>query len=173
MAESIYEKLTRVRKPRVNIRYDLETADGVEQRELPFVIGVMGDFSGDPLNALPALKNRKFISINRDNFDQVMEKMNVGLKLKVNNTLSKSNESIQLQLTFKSMQDFKPDQLIQQIEPLRKLKQARDRLVILLNKSDRSEKLEEALEKILKDNAQLQFLAEEFKKRIVEKRKNK
>lgn len=173
MAESIYEKLTRVRRPRVNIRYDLETADGIEQRELPFVIGVMGDFSGDPLNALPPLKNRKFISINRDNFDQVMEKMNVGLKLKVNNTLSKSNESIQLHLTFKSMQDFKPDQLIQQIEPLRKLKKARDRLMILLNKSDRSEKLEEALERILTDHVQLQFLAAELKKRAAEKRKNK
>lgn len=172
MTESIYEKLNRVRKPRVNIRYDLETADGVEKRELPFVIGVMGDFSGDKSDTLPPLKSRKFISIDRDNFDHVMSKMNVGLKLKVKNTLSKSNENIHLQLTFKSMQDFRPDQLIQQIEPLRKLKQARDRLMILLNKSDQSEALEEALEKILKDNVQLQCLATELRKKAVAKRKS-
>ena len=165
MSESIYEKLARARKPRVNIRYDLETENGIEQHELPFVIGVIGNFSGDRSDMLPPLKCRKFISINRDNFDQVMNKMNVGLTLNVKNILNQSNETMRIPLRFKSMEDFKPDQLIQQIEPLRKLKQARDRLMVLLNKSDQSEILEKSLEKILKDNAQLQHLATELEKK--------
>jgi type VI secretion system protein ImpB len=165
MTDNIYEKLNRVRKPRVHIRYDVETENGVEQHELPFVIGVMGDFSGHSTTPLPPLKRRKFISLDRDNFDQVMENMNVGLTLKVDNALDQKNGKIPIRLVFKSMRDFEPDRLIEQIEPLRKLKQARDRLVTLLNKSDQSEALEEALEKILTDNQQLQALVKQLNKK--------
>jgi type VI secretion system protein ImpB len=158
MNENIYEKLNRVRKPRVHIQYEVETEQGVEQRELPFVLGVMGDFSGDPVKPLPPLKYRKFISIDRDNFDQVMSKMNVGLKIKVKNTFTKENEQIPVHLHFKSMKDFEPDQLIQQVDALKQLQTARDQLMDLLNKSECSEKLEEALKEILTNNQQLQYI---------------
>jgi type VI secretion system protein ImpB len=165
--DNIYEKLTRVRKPRVHIQYEVETEDGVKQHELPFVIGVIGDFSSHPEKPLPPLKHRKFVSIDRDNFDQAMEKMDVGLTLKITDTLQKENQSLPIRLNFKSMRDFEPDRVIEQIEPLRRLKKSRDRLMALLNKSSHSEMLEEALEKILTDNKQLKSLTNELEKRGV------
>src|SRR6266568_5744513 len=94
MAESIHEKLKRVRKPRVHITYEVETEGAEILRELPFVVGVMGDFSGDPTAPLRPLTDRKFIQIDRDNFNEVMASMTPGLKLKVDNTLANDGQQM-------------------------------------------------------------------------------
>ena len=121
MAESIHEKLKRVRKPRVHITYDVETEGAVVQKELPFVVGVMGDFSGDPTEPLKSLKDRKFIQVDRDNFNEVMKRMTPGLNLRVENTLTGDGSEMAVQLQFDSIEDFEPANVVKQVEPLKKL----------------------------------------------------
>ena len=118
MAESIHEKLKRVRKPRVHITYQVETEGAAVVRELPFVVGVMGDFSGDPTEPLKSLKDRKFIQIDRDNFNDVMGRMTPGLNLKVKNTLKDDGSELGVQLKFGNMDDFSPEKVAQQVEPV-------------------------------------------------------
>ncbi len=161
MSESIHHYLERNRKPRVHIKYEIETGEGVQEKELPFVVGVMGDFAADNLNQIP-LKERHFINIDRDNFDSVMARINPSLRLQVSNTLKEDKTELKLDLNFKSLSDFEPESLIQQIEPLRKLKLARDRLRDLLNKAECSEHLEEMLSHCLQDEAKLRQLALEL-----------
>ena len=108
MSASIHEKLNRVRKPRVHITYDVETEGAQIERELPFVVGVMGDFSGDPTAPLRPMADRKFIQIDRDNFNDVMASMNPGLKLKVDNKLSEEGGQMAVDLKFNSLDDFEP-----------------------------------------------------------------
>ncbi|HYF98181.1 MAG TPA: type VI secretion system contractile sheath small subunit [Coxiellaceae bacterium] len=155
--------LEKNRRPRVHIKYEVETEQGTEEKELPFVVGVLGDFAADNSKSLSNLKEREFITIDKDNFDEIMTKINPGLNLTLDNHLSGDNSSIFLQLSFKALRDFEPDQLITQIEPLRKLKQARDRLRSLLNKTECSESLEQDLELILQDDQQLKQLADKLK----------
>src|SRR3954454_746754 len=100
MPESVQEKLKRVRKPRVHITYDVETEGARVVKELPFIVGVIGDFSGNPTKELPPLEERKFIEINRDNFDDVMTRMSVGLRLRVENTIKGDDTEIPVELTF-------------------------------------------------------------------------
>ena len=152
---SIHEKLGRVRKPRVHITYDVETEGAMVQRELPFVVGVLGDFSGDaPVSSKP-IKERKFIQIDRDNFDDIMSKIEPKLNLKVENTLANDGSEMALELKFNRMEDFEPAKVIDQVEPLKKLLVARNRLRDLLTKADRSEELESLLEKVLNDTEAL------------------
>lgn len=155
---SIQDKLSRVRKPRVHIIYDVETEGAVVQKELPFVIGVMGDFSGDPTDPLKPLNDRKFVQIDRDNLDDVMAKMTPGLKMKVDNTLADDGTQMSVELAFKSMGDFEPAAVVNQVEPLRKLLEVRNQLRDLLSKADRSEDLENLLEKVLTNQEQLDAL---------------
>lgn len=159
---SVHDKLNKVRKPRVHITYDVETENAVEVKELPFVVGVMGDFSGDPTEPLKPLRDRKFIQIDRDNFDQVMRRMSPGLKLKVENTLAGDGSTMPVSLSFGSMEDFEPGRVVEQVEPLRKLLETRNKLRDLMAKADGSEKLEGLLEKILQDEGQLQALRAEL-----------
>ncbi|MEP9379119.1 type VI secretion system contractile sheath small subunit [Aquabacter sp. CN5-332] len=159
---SIHEKLNRVRKPRVHITYDVETEGAVVQKELPFVVGVMGDFSGDPSEPLKPLGERKFIQIDRDNFDQVLARMTPGLKLKVDNTLADDGSQMSVELSFKSMDDFEPAAVVARVEPLRKLMEVRNQLRDLLSKADRSENLEALLEQILSNEEQLKTLGEQL-----------
>src|SRR3954467_448183 len=105
-SESVPDKLDRVRKPRVHITYQVETEGAVVEKELPFVVGVLGDFSGNPTQPLKPLKDRKFIQIDRDNFNDVMSRMTPGLNLKVENTLAGDGSQMALQLKFRSMEDF-------------------------------------------------------------------
>src|SRR5579872_2899635 len=114
MSASIHDKLNRVRKPRVHITYQVETEGAEVVRELPFVVGVMGDFSGDPTAPLRPMGDRKFTSIDRDNFNDVMASMNPGLKLKVDNTLSEAGGQMGVELAFKSIEDFEPARVAQQ-----------------------------------------------------------
>jgi len=159
MPESIHEKLKRVRKPRVHITYDVETEGAVVQKELPFVVGVMGDFSGDPTQPLKPLRDRKFVQIDRDNFNDIMGRMTPGLNLKVDNTLRGDGSEMGVQLQFSSLDDFEPAQVARQVEPLRKLLETRDKLRDLLTKIDRSQDLENVLEQVLENTDKLKELS--------------
>ncbi len=159
MPESIHEKLKRVRKPRVHITYDVETEGAVVQKELPFVVGVMGDFSGDPTQPLKPLRDRKYVQIDRDNFNDIMSRMTPGLDLKVDNTLAGDGSEMGVQLQFNSMEDFEPANVARQVEPLRKLLETRDKLRDLLTKIDRSQDLENVLEQVLENTDKLKELS--------------
>jgi type VI secretion system protein ImpB len=161
MSESVHEKLKRVRKPRVHITYDVETEGAVVQKELPFVVGVVGDFSGNPTEKLKPLKDRKFIQIDRDNFNDVMKRMTPGLTMRVENTITGDGE-MPVQLKFESIDDFEPSNVAKQIDPLRKLLETRDKLRDLLTKVDRSEDLEGVLEQVLQNTDELKRLSSEL-----------
>jgi type VI secretion system protein ImpB len=162
MPESVHGKLNRVRKPRVHITYDVETEGAPVVKELPFVVGVMGDFSGNPTESLKPLKDRKFVSIDRDNFDEVLRRMTPGLEFRAENTLTDDGSELAVKLKFSSIEDFEPARVVEQVEPLRKLLETRNRLRDLLSAVDRADGLEGELEKILQDTDQLQKLAGEM-----------
>jgi type VI secretion system protein ImpB len=164
MVDSIHDKLKRVRKPRVHITYDVETEGANEVKELPFVMGVMGDFSGDPTEPLKPLRDRKFVQIDRDNFDDVMRRMSPGLRMRVENTLKGDGSEMPVELKFESIEDFEPARVVAQVEPLRRLMETRNKLRDLMTKADSSEKLESLLEGILQDENQLAALRSELGK---------
>src|SRR5512135_1490837 len=118
---SIHETLERVRKPRVHIKYEVETEGSTIERELPFVVGVLGDFSGNPTEPLKPLRDRKFIQIDRDNFNDVMARLTPGLNLRIANTLDNSGGEISVNLKFNSIEDFSPEKIVDQVPALRKL----------------------------------------------------
>src|SRR3954454_21146018 len=128
MSSSIHEKLARVRAPRVHIKYEVETGGAALEKELPFVAGVLGDFSGAPTEPLKPLKDRKFVQIDRDNFNDVMARMTPGLNLKVENTLKGDGSEMAVPLKFRSLEEFEPGQIVAQVAPLRKLLETRDKL---------------------------------------------
>ncbi|MHA2714270.1 type VI secretion system contractile sheath small subunit [Vibrio owensii] len=160
---SIHSKLSRVRKPRVHITYDVETEGTTLKKELPFVVGVMGDFAGQNTEVLKPLKDRRFIQIDRDNFDDVLKKMNPSVKFKVANKLAKDDSQFEVDLSFKSMQDFEPAAIVNQVDPLRQLMETRNKLRDLMTKVDRSEELENILEDVLNNTDNLTKLAGELK----------
>jgi len=159
---SIHDKLERVRKPRVHIKYQVETEGAVIERELPFVVGVMGDFSGNPTTPKAPLKDRKFINIDRDNFDAVMARIAPELNLKVANTLKDDGSEIPVNLKFKSMDDFEPARIAEQVPALKKLIETRNKLRDLMSKVDRSDELENVLEQVLQKEEQLKRLASDL-----------
>jgi len=162
MSSSVHDKLKRVRKPRVHITYDVETEGAVEQKELPFVVGVIGDFSGQPTTKLKPLKDRKFVAIDRDNIDGVMKQMTPGLNLRVENTLKGDGSEMGVQLKFNSMEDFEPINVAKQVDPLKKLLETRDKLRDLMTKVDLSEDLESVLEDVLQNTENVGKLAGEL-----------
>lgn len=162
MAESSQKKLSRVRKPRVHITYDVEIGDAEVEKELPFVVGVMGDFSGNPTQKLQPLGDRKFIQIDRDNFNDVMKRMTPGVNMRVENTMKGDGSEMAVNLKFDSMDDFEPAKVAEQVEPLKQLLDTRNKLRDLMSKIDRSEDLEQLLEQALSDNDQLKKLADEL-----------
>jgi type VI secretion system protein ImpB len=159
---SVHGKLNRVRKPRVHITYDVETEGAVEVKELPFVVGVMGDFSGHPTSKLPSMKDRKFVSIDRDNINDVMKRMTPGLNLRVENTIEGDGSEMSVQLKFESMDDFEPARVAKQVEPLRKMLETRDKLRDLLTKVDLSEDLESVLDDVMNNTEKLKQLSKEL-----------
>jgi type VI secretion system protein ImpB len=162
MSASIHEKLARVRRPRVHITYEVETEGAQLARELPFVVGVIGDFSGDPTQPLRPFAERKFVQIDRDNFDDVMQRLAPGLKLKVENKLAGDGSTMAVDLRFSSIQDFEPGRVLDQVPALRSLLETRNRLRDLMSKADRSEELELLLEQILKDKGNLATISGEL-----------
>lgn len=162
---TIHKSIEQNKKPRIHISYDIETESGSVKKELPFVVGVMGDFSGETssLEKKP-IGDRKFIHINKDNFDDVMKKIQPEINIKVDNTIEKDKDSqLSVNCAFKSLDDFRPENLINQIPALYSLKATRDTLRDLLTQADRSAPLEILLEQVLKDNTVLQSIAKELK----------
>lgn len=159
MSESVHAKLNRVRKPRVHITYDVETEGAQVQRELPFVIGVMGDFSGDPTSPLRPLSERKFVQIDRDNFNDVMARLTPGVNLKVDNTLAGDGSQMAVNLKFNGIEDFEPGRVVDQVPALKALLETRNKLRDLMSKVDRSDELEGLLEQVLKNEEDLKSLS--------------
>ena len=153
--ESTQHKLDRVRAPRVHITYDVDIGDAQEKKELPFVVGVLGDFSGNPLEPLPKLKDRKFVFIDRDNFNGVLKGIKPRLTYRVDNTLAKNGTQLGVELNFNSLEDFEPQNVVKQVEPLRKLLEVR-------NKMGGNDKLEELLMDVLQNTEKLKTLGKEF-----------
>lgn len=162
MSGSVHEKLNRVRKPRVHIAYEVETEGAQVTRELPFIVGVMGDFSGDPTQPLRPLSDRKFAQIDRDNFNDVMARLAPGLNLKVDNTLADDGSEMAVNLKFNSMDDFEPARIAAQVPALQALMDTRSKLRDLMSKVDRSEELEGLLEQVLQNEGELKSLSSQL-----------
>ncbi len=162
--ESTQHKLDRVRPPRVQITYDVEIGDAIELKELPFVMGVLGDFTGQPVEPLPRLRDRKFVEVNPDNFDQVLEGMKPHLAFSVENKLSEDADAGQLKvdLKFASLDDFNPENVARQVKPLKELLDLRTRLSDLRGTLQTNEKLEETLMETLKDAGKMDKLKAEL-----------
>ncbi|HET6576199.1 MAG TPA: type VI secretion system contractile sheath small subunit [Fimbriiglobus sp.] len=161
-SESLQHKLDRVRRPRVQITYDVETNGAMQKVELPFVVGVMADLSGMPKEPLPGLKERKFVNIDRDNFDDVLDKAAPRLAVRVQNKLTDENTQLNTELTFKSIEDFEPAQVAKQIAPLNELLEMRHKLSQLLSKMEGNDKLEAMLGDILSNTEKAMALAKEL-----------
>jgi len=159
--ESLQHKLDRVRSPRVQITYDVEIGDSIEMKEIPFVVGVLADLSGNPDEPPPKLKDRKFIEIDRDNFDKVLEGMKPRIAFKVDNKLSGDDTKMAVELRFKGLDDFHPERVADQVTPLRKLGEARRKLSDLLSKLDGNDKLDELLQNVIANTDSLQKLSEQ------------
>ncbi len=159
MPTNIYDKLQGQRRPRVHIKYEVETGGATVERELPFVVGVMGDFSGNPEKPLRPLKERKFIQIDKENFNDVMERIAPELNIKVKNTLKGDESTIPVNLKFRSMEDFEPGRIAEQVPALKKMLDTRNHLRDLMTKVDRSADLESLLERVLQNEDELKTLS--------------
>ena len=162
--QSTQHKLDRVRPPRVHVTYDVEVGDAIELKELPFVMGVLGDFTGQPTEALPRLRDRKFVEVNPDNFDSVLEGMKPHLSFSVENKLSEDSNAPQLKvdLHFKSMDDFEPENVARQVKPLKELLDLRTKLSDLRGSLQGNDKLEELLLDAVGDKNKLDKLKKEM-----------
>lgn len=161
MAESLQHTLDRVRAPRVQITYDVEVGDAIEMKEIPFVVGVLADLSGKPDEPLPKVKDRKFVEIDRDNFNQVLAGMKPRLAYRVDNKLTDDDSKMAVELRFKSLDDFHPERVAEQVTPVRKLVEARKRLSDLLAKLDGNDKLDELLQDVLANTDSIEKLGQE------------
>jgi type VI secretion system protein ImpB len=163
-SESVQKKLERVRPPRVNISYEVETGGAIELKELPFVMGVLGDFTGQPAEPLAKLKDRKFVDVNPDNFDDVLKSMKPHLAFTVENKLSDDAEAGKLgvDLNFESLDDFSPDQVARQVKPLRDMLELRTKLADLRGSLQGNDKLDEILQATLGDDEKRKKLQSEI-----------
>lgn len=151
MPESTQKKLSRIRPPRVQITYDVEIGDAIQMKELPFVVGILADLSGKPAEALPKMKDRKFVEIDRDNFNDVLAASAPRLAFRTDNKLADDDSKLNVELTFRNIDDFNPASLVHQIEPLKKLFEARTRLVDLLAKLDGNDQLDALLQEVVEN----------------------
>lgn len=159
--ESVQKRLQRIRPPRVHLTYDVEVGDGKESKELPFVVGVMGDFTGASEVEQAKLKDKKFVNIDLENIDEVMSAMSPRTAFNVDNQLTDEGGRLPVDLTFNSMDDFSPEAVVQKIDPLRQLVEARARLTDLRNKISTSEKLEDLLDEVLRNTEQVRQLGQQ------------
>jgi type VI secretion system protein ImpB len=164
--ESTQHKLDRVRPPRVQITYDVETGGAIEIKELPFVVGVLGDFTGQPAKPLQKLKERKFVEVNPDNFDAVLESMKPRLAFQVENKLSEESgaPNLKVDLTFQRTEDFEPQNIARQVKPLKELLALRTRLADLRGALQGNEKLEDMLLDAVRNTENRQKLQDELSK---------
>jgi type VI secretion system protein ImpB len=149
--ESVHKKKERVRPPRVHITYEVETLDGLELKELPFVAGVMADLSGNPAEQLPKLRDRKFVDVDRDNFDDVMASMAPRLAFKVDNRLKDDGSQLSVEFNFGKLDDFSPDAVAKQVQPMAELLDVRGKLKDLLSRTEGNDRLEEMLTEIIRN----------------------
>ena len=161
-SESLQHKLDRVRRPRVQITYDVETGGAMQKVELPFVVGVLADLSGNPKEALKPLKDRPAVTIDRDNFNDVMTKQAPRVAMKVQNRLTDEDTKLAVELNFKHIDDFEPARVAQQIGPLKELLDMRQRLTQLLSKMEGNDKLESLLSDVLTNTEKAMSLAKEM-----------
>ena len=157
-SESTQKKLDRVRRPRVQITYDVETNGALKKTELPFVVGVLADLSGAPKEPLKALRDRKAVNIDRDNFNDVLARATPRVAMKVENKIAKDDTKIAVELNFKSMDDFDPAKIAQQIGPLNQLLEMRQKLSQLLSKMEGNDKLEKLLNDVISNTEQAQAM---------------
>ena len=164
MPPSTQKKLERVRPPRIQISYEVETGGAIEMKELPFLMGVLGDFTGQPSEPLPRLKDRKFVEVTPDNFDDVLASMKPHLAFGVENKLSEDADApkLKVDLNFRSMDDFSPDAVARQIKPLRELLELRTQLSDLRGSLQTNEKLDEVLQSTLGDQGKMDKLKAEL-----------
>jgi type VI secretion system protein ImpB len=162
MSSSMQHKLDRVRRPRVQITYDVETNGALEKVELPFVVGVLADLSGMPKDALKPLKERQAVYIDRDNFNNVLSKAAPRLALKVQNRMTDADSKLAVELNFKTIDDFEPAKVAAQIAPLKELLAMRHNLSELLSKMEGNEKLETLLADVLQSTEKAKELAKQM-----------
>lgn len=161
--EGTQQKLSRVRPPRVHITYDVEVGDAIELKELPFVMGVLGDFTGQPEQALPKLAERKFVEVTPDNFDQVLDKMSPHLAFSVPNRLGDDpNQQLKVNLNFHELSDFEPEQVANQIGPLKELLDLRRKLADLRGSLQGNDKLDEVLQDVVSNTEKRHKLSAEL-----------
>jgi type VI secretion system protein ImpB len=162
--QSAQHKLDRVRPPRVQITYDVEVGGAIEIKELPFVVGVLGDFTGNPEQPLPKLKDRKFVEVNPDNFDTVLEGMKPHLSFAVENKLSDDPDAAKLKidLKFRKFEDFEPGNVAKQVKPLKEMLDLRSRLANLRSSLQGNDKLEELLLEAVGNTEKLEKLKGEI-----------
>ncbi len=158
MAQSSQKFIQRNRAPRVQIEYDVEVYGSEKKVQLPFVMGVMADLSGNPADPLAPVADRKFMEIDIDNFDERMKAMKPRAAFRVPNTLTGDGE-LSVDITFESLDDFSPAAVARKVEPLRKLLDARTQLSNLMTYMDGKTGAEELMNKVLQDPALLQALA--------------
>lgn len=163
-SQSTQKKLERVRPPRVQISYDVETGGAIEMKELPFVMGILGDFTGMPVEPLAKLKDRQFVEVTPDNFDDVLSSMKPHLMFSVENKLSEDPNAGKLgvDLNFRSMDDFTPENVARQVKPLKELLDLRTKLADLRGTLQGNDKLEEILQATLGDESKMQRLKDEL-----------
>ncbi len=149
MPESVYDAKKRVRPPRVHITYDVEVGDAQVQKEIPFVVGVLGDLSGKPREKLPRLRERKFVEVDRDNIDDVLKSAKPRVAMRVDNKLADDGTQIQVDLEFSKLDDFRPEAVANHFAPLRELIEVRSKLKDLLSRTDMNERLEDVMEALL------------------------
>ena len=156
--ESVQKRLQKVRAPRVQMTYDVEIGDAIENKELPFVVGVVGDFGSDPGVEKKRLKDRNFVNVDASNFDEVLAGVAPTTNFRVQNHLSPEGGEFAVQLQFKEMADFRPESVVQQVAPLRNLLEARTKLADLRNKLAGNDKLEDLLSEVLSNTEKLDSL---------------
>lgn len=157
MADSLQKWVGRNRPPRVQITYDVEIGDAVEKKELPLIVGIMADLSGQPLNPLPKLKERRFVEIDRDNFNEILANLAPRLDLSVPDTL-KGEGNLKIELNFTDYEHFHPEAIVKQVPRLARLLEARQQLRDLLAKLDGNDELDALLESIVSNSEELQSL---------------
>lgn len=162
MADSLQHSLDRVRRPRVQVTYDVDTGNAIERKELPFVVGVMADLSGQPSEPNAPLKSRKFVPLDRDNFQEVLAKSNARVATRVNNKLADDNTQLPVELKFRSLEDFEPEQVARQIPVLRELLEMRTQLSDLLGKLEGNDKLEQLLSEVIESSETAKALASDL-----------
>jgi type VI secretion system protein ImpB len=159
MAESLQHKLDRVRRPRVQITYDVETNNGMQKVELPFVVGVLADLSGKPAEPLKPLKDRPVVNVDKDNFNDVMARAAPRAAVRVKDRLTGGDGKLAVELNFKHIDDFEPARIAEQIQPLKEILEMRRQLTQLLSKMEGNTQLENLLQQVMSNTDKARSLA--------------